>query len=722
MKNKIVIIVSFLLFLHGEIYGQQERVNYVNSFANVNHPQVAYWFFSPSMMDPARYKGKIDSFVAYSKYTLIFLTARGGCDFTDAATMHPVFKGLVQYAHQKGLKIGLQIWKPENGTLEENTDRLIQEEEVVLDNQGRSDYHVVAKGARIMSELFKSELFRIYAFRKTAAGFYDPATLKDITSLATSKADTNTVSVTINASASLKGYTAYILTQHYYHSCSNFSSQSVTLINNAFSAYADIPFDGVGLDEYKNLRIARQPVLVTTHDTFRERLYSVGMAKKMKASTGFEMDKLLFNMRYAPSGKPEVRMRAINEYMNLLRTGTLAVEAAVYDLGKKLFGPHTFIGLHDTFHNNLDMDEVWQTGISWWNIKRDYGHTDEETATPIQVGIGMSYPMNAMYNMYYNKSLERIWTKALYDLRFGIRTHYHAANDIQGWGVSIDAPETLQKINPVENAARLLNRFNPRFPAVKLLVVYGMESLCNWYPDTTARGLYDINSRLNMDKKSEELWKAGYLNASIPVDEIEDGRLKMNSEGKPVLNGYVFDAILFIAPQYSKPVTFKFLQSYVNKGGKLLIDGDVTNDFYGNNSGKAWLDIKAKAVGFNYSLPNIEKLGIHKNDLADGVANGNGEYTFTSIESLQSNTPATFSFTDHGNNFTGTYKGLAAIKVDSKGNIVKLAAAAFGSVFRNGKEIFHLSQPADVFISVQNGTMNATIADETRSIKLMIDK
>lgn len=45
-----------------------------------------------------------------------------------------------------------------------------------------------------------------------------------------------------------------------------------------------------------------------------------------------------------------------------------------------------------------------------------------------------------------------------------------STNDVQAWGVSIDDPKTLTKKNKVENAARLLNRFNPPFPNVKLLL------------------------------------------------------------------------------------------------------------------------------------------------------------------------------------------------------------------------------------------------------------
>jgi hypothetical protein len=443
------------------------------------------------------------------------------------------------------------------------------------------------------------------------------------------------------------------------------------------------------------------------------------MAKKMKSTMGKSMDQVLLDMRYAPVGKPEVRISAINQYMQLLRSATLPLEAAVYDLGKKMYGPNNFIGLHNTFHNNLDKDEVWQTGVSWWSIKRDYGHTDEETPTPIQIGVGMSYKKNAMYNMYYGPKIERIWTKALYDLRFGIRTHYHAANDMQGWGVSIDAPYALAKINPVENAARLLNRFNPPFPAIKLLVVYGMEAIYNWYPNLKDRGMYDINDKLGMEKKSLELWNNGYYHAAVPTDLIEDGRLTLNAKGKPVLNGYEFDAVIFLNPQYAKTSTTQFFQKYVQSGGKLLIEGVTDKGFMGEDISNVWKGIASKAIANGYSLNNVAKLGIAPNQLVDGVSNGPGSFTFTNKTSLENNQASVFEFDYAGNHYQGTYKGLAAIAIDSKGNLIKLAATSFGSLSKNGQPILSLSKEADLFFENKNGQPKAIIADGNKQVQLI---
>jgi len=290
---------------------------------------------------------------------------------------------------------------------------------------------------------------------------------------------------------------------------------------------------------------------------------------------------------------------------------------------------------------------------------------------------------------------------------------------VQGWGVSIDDPTALIKINTVENAARLLNRFNPQFPDVRLLVVYGMEALYNWYPNASERGLYDVNDHLEMERKSVDLWKSGYLHAAIPTDAIEDGRVSLNASGKPVLNGYVFDAVLFIGPRYSKETTVKFFQEYVARGGKLMLDGPADFDYNGKNITNTWKKIAAKAVSTTYSIDNTAKLGVSKNELTDGVSNGPGTYTFTSIESLQNNQPATFSFRYLGNTFSGTYKGLAAIQIDQKGNLQKLAATAFTSFKKNNKEILHMSREADVFISAEDGIIHATVADSTKSIQIL---
>jgi hypothetical protein len=710
----ILLLATLLLFDEKSKAENKTTIHQIAAFDAVNHPQIAYWFFSKDMLNQERNESKIDSISKFSKFTLVFITSRNGVDFYDSPKMHPVFERLVKYAHAHGLKIGLQLWDKRYKVPIENTERIIQEGEVVLDENGLGNYEVKAKHVRDMKSLLKSELFKVYAFKKAGDGFYEPGTLKDITAQCIAKESKETVEIQLNADKKTKGYTAYILTQHYYNYCSNHSSEAVSNLTQALKNYSDIPFDGVGLDEYTNLRVSTTWELKKTNDVFRERPFSLSMADEFKATTGMDLTKTMLDMRYAPAGKPEIRIKAINNYMAVMRSGTMSMERTIYDKGKEFFGATTFIGLHDTHHNFLDGDEIWQTGLNWWNVKRDYGHSDEGTPTATQMGIGMSYPRNVMYNMYYNKSLDKIVNKAYTDLTYGIRTHYHAINDIQNWGVSVEKPEALVQINKVENAARLLNRFNPSFPKIKLLVVFGMEELANWYPDTTKRGITDINNSLLIEEKAAELWKAGYLNALVPTDLIADGRLKINANGKPEIQGHEFDAIVFLYPQYARKSTFDFLKNYVNKGGKLMVEGSATYDFNGNNISKQWNEIASKALVKSYKVDEVSKLGISKREYENGVLNEDGSYTFTGIQGSQ-------TFSSASNTFTIKCDGLAAIQFDKTGTLKKLVATSFSSLVKDGRTILNLSKPADISVVLTNGVVEITIADETKTTKATVE-
>lgn len=410
----------------------------VDVIENANHPQIAYWFFNKEMLVETVWKNKIDSLVANSKYTLIFLTSRNGLDFFEPEKMKPTFTKLVAYAHSKGLKIALQLWGTNKNTSEAACERSVVENEAILDDNGAVNIYNKAKHIRAQSgKPFKSALLKAYIFKQTASGFYEPKSLVDITAQCTVVTTTDSsVTLKVNEGKQYAGYSVYVMTQHFYKVSSNHSQEAIDKFVNVMQAYKDIPFDGVGLDEYTNLKLFATWELQKAKEPLRERLYSLDMAKVYKNVYGSDIETTLFNMRYAPNDKPEVRIKAINTYMDIMRKGTINVETAVYDNAKKIFGSNTFVGLHDSHHNHLDGDEVWQTGINWWNVKRDYGHTDEGTPTATQMGVAFGYSKNMLYNMFYDKSIDKIQEKAFNDLRYNIRTHYHAINDVQNWGVA----------------------------------------------------------------------------------------------------------------------------------------------------------------------------------------------------------------------------------------------------------------------------------------------
>ena len=720
--NKVAAVLILLICLNIQ-WAQAQIIEYVPKFSNENHPEIGYWFITPKLIgDEKKILANIDSIADKCMYTMLFLTSREGANFYDFPLLHPVFQKLVAEGHRKGLKVGLQLWGNYPDKSMEGSQRMIVENEVLLDQAGNADYTAKARFIRFPGRLLKTELFKVYAFRKTSEGFYDPSTLTDITGQCESVTpDKETVAIKIKVGKSLKGLTACIMTQEYCSQSSMWGDVEINGFAQAMNIYSDIPFDGFALDEYGNKFVSRIAELKSA-EVFRGRWFSTAMAQEFTRTTGNSLEKTLFDGRYAPEGKPEVRIRAINEYMEFMRTGPLRVENAVYNKSREIFGQNIFNGIHNTYHNSLINDEIWADGIGWWDAPRAYGQTDEKTPTPTQMGIAMAHPMNAMYNQYYDKDLEPVLLKAFADLRYGIRTHYHALNDKRPLRFDLEDPDAIKGINQIENCTRLLNKFNPALPEIKLLVIFGMEALSNWYPNESDRGAYDINDKLNIEQKGVEIWNAGYLNAVVPSDLIVNQKLKIGDDGKPVMNGHKFDAVLYLNPQFSREPVLKFMEEYLKKGGKLMMEGKATIDFKGNNIADRFRLIEEKATVKGYSVEDLPMLGIAKNRLADGCKNEDGSYVFNDNPSLRTNSTANFTLEADDDIFTGQYKGIAVISLDKKSGVKKLAATGFSELRKNGKVILSFKEPVDLFVTKTGGKLKMILADPSNKIKPLVNK
>jgi hypothetical protein len=710
MKKVGIVCLAPVLALVAEAAGP--GIEFVPQFENTHHPEIAYWFFNKDMLASEKYLATLDQLAQHGLYTTVFLTARNGVDFYDFSRMHPILSDLVAQAHKRGLKVGLQIWESKKPVAPENMERAVVEGEILLDDRGEGSYTGKTRHVRTANgPPIRSELYRAYAFEKTGAGFYAPGSLQDITNLcpATSP-DAGTVKVEIHGGPPLRGRTVYLMTQHFYNFSTNHGADAANRFLEALHAYRDIPFDGVALDEYTNLRIVAPWELEKPGGVFRERTTSPAMSQAYQAKYHEPLVQAMLDMRYAPFGHPEVRMRAINTYMDVMRRGPLNVEEAVYNGARATFGPSIFSGFHNTHHNALPYDEIWVTGLNWWTLPRFYGHTDERSPLPTQMGIAMSAPGNAMYNMFYDKSVDVIAEKALNDLRYGIRTIYHAVNDVQGWGVSVEKSEPLAVINPVERCARLLNRFNPSLPKIRLLVIFGIEALSAWYPNESERGAYDINDKLAIEEKAVSLWKAGYLNALVSSDVIVAGKLKLDRTGHPVMNGHTYDAVIYLYPEYAREPVLQFLEHYVAQGGRLMLEGVATHDFLGTPMKDRFDAISRRAAATAFSIAGVAKLGLPRDRIENGALNEDGSYVFTDWPSLRSATPARFEVHAGRDTYRGEYHGLAAISIDGGGKLEKLAASGLMRLQRNGVTIFSLPHPADAMIERESGQYRITVA------------
>ena len=695
---------------------QEMEVIYTSELANTRHPLVGYWFITPETLEGDVYLKQLEEYARTTPYTLIFLTARNGVDFYDVETMHPVFERLVAKADSLNIGIGLQVWHARNYT-EENCSRTIVETETRLNANGTAVCSNKPHHVRTVKP-FKQELLRAYAFQKCGTDTYKPGSLHEITRCCVQKGDVDRFQIEINAGEELAGYDVYVMSEIYYEWPTLFADYTLDSYYRVLKAYSDIPFKGIGFDEFGYMAV--QPGFMMKDDeTFRIRHYSLAMKEQYRHQYNRNLDEDLFQMRYSPEGNDTEKIKAKNFYMDVMRHGPLRAERALARFAKKLYGTDVFLGLHNTFHNAFDEDEIWSTGINWWTLPRDYGHSDENIATAIQMGIGMANTQNVMYNMYYHRNLDIFASKALTDLQYGIRTHYHAINDKGAWGVSLESSEVAPTIWKVERMAKLLNHFNATYADCRILVIAGMEALANWYPDYGKRGRYDINNTLQFQEKVQEMWKAGYLNALVPTDLIENDVLTLNHEYKPMMNGHVFEAVVLLNPQYIKPKTADFIRRYVNAGGKLLLEGEAQNDFYANDLSEWQKEVAGKAVATRFSLENVAKLGILPNGYVEGNRCADGAVVVTDYLSLKNDSRTEFSIRVGNHVDTGKYQGMVALDIDETGTIKRLACGAFDELFRDGKSILKIKSPADIVLVTDKQGLKMTVVGSEKKNKLI---
>ena len=713
-------------------------VTYEQPIHDANYPELVYWFITPETFAPGRVAQDIHHIANDTPFTFAFLTQRNGVlllenpqptkgyipptcpkwpqwciPFSGNPDSHALTAEIVNDAHRNGLKIGLTFDSQVADTrqlIPLNEDQtVISSAETTLDAQGRA---TVTAGSKMrFAPAEKSELLRVYVFRKTAAGEYDPATLEDVTAKAQGVARvddpmTGLMDITVDLGPKYAGETIFATQQTWLNSMDIFSDAFIKSLHTILDEYKDVPFDGTSLDEFGYTRILGNP-------PWRGLFAGKAFQAHFEAATGMKLPETLFAMSYCPSGHPEVRIKAIDVYWDVVRSGPLLVENEFYRYSRKVYGDKTFAGIHSTVHNHFTNDEAWASGLDWWTEPRHYGQSDEDLSLPLRMGLLVSHPGKIMYDQFYGRDIQRFAAKAMNDARFDARIHYHGYNDAGGaWGVDLSSQPFLDAINPVEEKMRLLNRFDPATPELPLLVVFGMPRLLNWYPDESDRNNMNVNGSLQIEEKVKALWDAGYRCAVVPSDLIDNGTLHLDAQGRPVLNGHIFRAIVYLYPEYSKRTTLAFLNSYVQHGGSLMLEGAATHDFDGKPIANLFAPIQAKARVLGFKIDDIEKLGVSNDPLrAIGGVLEDGSVILTDLPSLQQKSPKAFAVNVNGHEFSGTYEGVFAIKANGHGVIEKLACGQCGPLLREGREVLTLKKPADlVLLRNSKGAYSAVVS------------
>lgn len=646
------------------------------------------------MLQDGRYLKDLERIEEKSAYTMVVLSAREGMDFFDRSLI-PHFEKAVSCAHRMGLKIVLQLW-PEGSNFPvdiapEEAVSLVSEAEETIPEKGDGNVslfcHTNSVRSKEIHAHLKSELLAAYAFKKMGDGKYEPGSLVNLTDAAVCHEAGEGLRIRISA-PQLAGYTVYAMASHYYAYGDCFSGFFPRSFHSLLANLAPVGFDSFVLDEFRNMTIRHKDYC------FRDRLSGKAFAGWVKEKTGAEASELLFAMRYAPEGQDALRMRAINRYFSLMREGPRRIERIFADYVREFCGESAFLGLHNTFHNQLQNDEIWATGCNWWGLPRQYAQTDENITMPVRLGISCECPEAICYDMFYHKEQEPFFIKALEEAKFGSRIHYHAMND-RYWGQDLGQDAFLARVNQAEKKIALLDWFDGPMPQMELLVVFGMPALCNWYPDISARNRYDINGAANILERADALWKAGCRCALTSSEALDHGEIHRDATGF-FYGGHPFKALLYLYPQYGTKASFRFLAQGVEAGLPVRIIGRATHDFDGEKitPGLRRL-LETRTVDETADL--LAELQIPVAKEPDLCRLENGAYVFSDYASWKSGVPREFICVCGEKTYTGSYVGCAALLCDGQGELERFACGGFSKLLCNGKTVFALEEPADVY-------------------------
>ena len=672
-----------------------------NAVPRSRHPHILYWFWSDAVLTDEKYLRDIDTVAADGIFDMMIISGRHGMEhrlWSDE--IKPFLKKAVSYAHERGIKVVLQLWP--KGFYMSRIDGEIRDDEmsaIVTETEAE-----VVNGAAHISDTARniryteystpefSRIIRVYAMKKTGSGTYQPGTLSDVTGRAVIKTcEAGHIEAEIPLPES-EGYTVYAMTAHYHRVGDLHSGYYIKAYRDIIDRYSDIPLDGVVLDEFKNMP------LLDFRATLRERYYGVCLRAGFEGATGKELDRTLFEMRYAPDGDSVTRPAAINRYFDFLRRSTESAENFVAEYSKTVFGDDSFIGLHNTFHNSLHNDEIYATGCNWWRMPRKYAQTDEDIIYPVRMGIAARCPENIVYDMFYSTDTEAFAKKAARDAKYGCRIHYHAVNDYR-YGVDTGSPAFLDRIHGIESKADLLNLFDPAMPEMELLVVFGFPAVCNWYPDESARSTFDLNGKTDIFPRAEKLWNAGYLCALVPDDAINDGEIVRNPDGTFTYHKCTFRHLLFLYPQYCKKKTAEWLKESVLSGASVRVIGELTAGFDGSP-----IDPEAQRIISSVTLPEDSDLPAEFGLAPTGGENycllSDGSAVFSDLESSDTGIQAHFSVNLGGHLWEGDYCGTAAIKADGNGCLLRAVCGGCHTLKRDGTVLFISENGEDIAYNV----------------------
>jgi hypothetical protein len=404
----------------------------------------------------------------------------------------------------------------------------------------------------------------------------------------------------------------------------------------------DMGLDGMASDEWGYDVILK----IETENPYDDRKLSLShlsvsdafALRYQRAFPGHFLYEDLLHFFYHPADHREVKIAAVNRYLSVFRSIMRRNDEEMHRIVKETLGAGAFWGIHPTWWGSVDKQyfEVLKNAFYWWEASRDIAQTDENVIMPIRSALAHKWGSPYWYNMWYSmgsRDINTYFADTWMSFRYGGRTHYLGYEcpneavvlEVKGNGM-------LEALEEMEERVRLFEAFQKSALDCRVLVLFGMEAVCNWslgdrpmppwVPESpplyeTLRLVHHLHDKLLCDL--------------APTTEIVNGSLSL-ADGIPRYNTQTYDAVVLLKPECMDAACYMWLRKLKTP---LLLFEDAT--MYNSSAplsseDRAWLTVHRTDADFpdaDHVAGLLLNLGIAPNRVENGCVFQDGSLLFT---------------------------------------------------------------------------------------------
>lgn len=536
-------------------------------------------------------------------------------------------------------------------------------------------------------------LLRVYAYHRPDEGI-DPETLMDITrdcELVFVTGDSVKVKIPVQEAVKDGESFACVMVAFTHLYPDIFAPHLMAFQRGIIEQYKDLPLAGVCKDEWGFPPYYPRFFKSGLYDFW----YSEHRAKAYTENTGGRdllADCLL--MALGEKGREAERQMAVNRFMDMSRQRNTALEEDFYQSVKAVFGPDAVVSVHSTWWPYPDRCEYMKNGLDWWTARRDWAQTDEVTPYAVRTALCKKWGSPLWYNMYYKSDLAvQVWSSALAGGRIDYLP-YH----------SMFHPGIMR----AESRIRLLNYISKSPLDCPVAVIFGHACTMNW-----AGPFFDDVGMALVDS----LWHEGYPADLIPTTEIRNGSLRVGPDGTIRYGNQSYAAVVLYHPEFENSAAADFFNKAASGNTALFRVGDWTKDFNGMpvEGNKLLPGSMMVSTGIQDAFSQVCRLLKEKNIQKQTPATGVIDNTYFGLRDFKhvSCSPPTTGYSRlidgtvihvagtkqvSGDTIRSDFEidgfgvsidavGVAAVRLDERGNLEALAAGSLKSFVINNFEI-----------------------------------